>query len=131
MYEILIIVFLIVAIAIIGLVLIQKGKGADMGASFGAGASATLFGSGGTGNFLTRTTTILGVIFFIISIALSNIGSKKTGNDGFWNLEEDTTSSAPAQIAPTTGLNQTDNSSTSPATTAAPEPVNPTSDIPE
>jgi len=131
MYEILIIVFLIVAIAIIGLVLIQKGKGADMGASFGAGASATLFGSGGTGNFLTRTTTILGVLFFIISIALSNIGSRKTSNDGFWNLEEGTTSSTPAQSAPTIGLNQTNKSGTSPATTTAPEPVNPTSDIPE
>lgn len=130
MYEILIIVFLIVAIAIVGLVLIQKGKGADMGASFGSGASATLFGSGGTGNFLTRTTTILGVIFFIISIALSNIGSRKTTNDGFWNLEEGTTSSSPAQSASNTDLNQTSDSKV-PATTKAPEPVNPTSDIPE
>ncbi|WP_392552712.1 preprotein translocase subunit SecG [Orbus wheelerorum] len=130
MYEILIIVFLIVAIAIVGLVLIQKGKGADMGASFGSGASATLFGSGGTGNFLTRTTTILGVIFFIISIALSNIGSRKTSNDGFWNLEEGTTSSSPAQSASNTDLNQTSDSKV-PATTKAPEPVNPTSDIPE
>ena len=54
MYEIVIALYLLVSLAIIGLVLIQHGKGADMGASFGAGASATLFGSSGTGNFLTR-----------------------------------------------------------------------------
>ncbi|WP_392560926.1 preprotein translocase subunit SecG [Orbus sturtevantii] len=128
MYELLIIVFLIVAIAIIGLVLIQKGKGADMGASFGAGASGTLFGSAGTGNFLTRTTTILGVVFFIISIALSNIGSKKASNDGFWNLEEPSTSSSPTETA---DLNQTNNSESATTTITPVESANPTSDIPE
>lgn len=81
MYEILIVVYLLVALALIGLVLIQHGKGADMGAAFGAGASATVFGSSGTGNFLTKTTTILATIFFVISIILGNYStgqSKKT-----------------------------------------------------
>lgn len=79
MYEVLIVVYLLVAIALIGLVLIQHGKGADMGAAFGAGASATVFGSSGTGNFLTKTTTILATIFFVLSIVLGNFsaGSKK------------------------------------------------------
>ncbi|HEY0921116.1 preprotein translocase subunit SecG [Rheinheimera pacifica] len=79
MYEILIVVYLLVAIALIGLVLIQHGKGADMGAAFGAGASATVFGSSGTGNFLTKTTTVLATIFFVLSIVLGNYsaGSKK------------------------------------------------------
>ena len=72
MYEILIVVYLLVAMALIGLVLIQHGKGADMGAAFGAGASATVFGSSGTGNFLTKTTTILATIFFVLSIVLGN-----------------------------------------------------------
>lgn len=54
MYEILLVVYLLVSLALIGLVMIQQGKGADMGASFGAGASNTVFGSGGSGSFLTR-----------------------------------------------------------------------------
>src|SRR5690606_34028033 len=79
MYEMLIVVYLLVAMALIGLVLIQHGKGADMGAAFGAGASATVFGSSGTGNFLTKTTTVLATIFFVLSIVLGNYsaGSKK------------------------------------------------------
>ena len=83
MYEILIVVYLIVALGLIGLVLIQQGKGADMGASFGAGASATLFGSSGAGNFLTRATAILATLFFVISIFLGSMtaNSSKAEND--------------------------------------------------
>ena len=73
MYEALLVVFLIVAIGLVGLVMLQQGKGADMGASFGAGASGTLFGSSGSGNFMTRMTGILAALFFIISLALGNI----------------------------------------------------------
>lgn len=83
MYETLIVIYLLIALALIGLVLIQHGKGADMGAAFGAGASATIFGSSGTGNFLTKTTTILAIIFFVLSIVLGNYstsqGTKGTG----------------------------------------------------
>ena len=69
--ETLIVVFhVLAALCVIGLVLIQQGKGADMGASFGAGASQTLFGSRGTGNVLTRSTAILATIFFATSLAL-------------------------------------------------------------
>ena len=67
MYEALLVVFLIVAIGLVGLIMLQQGKGADMGASFGAGASATLFGSSGSGNFMTRMTALLATLFFIIS----------------------------------------------------------------
>lgn len=83
MYEILIVVYLVVAIGLVGLVLIQQGKGADMGASFGAGASATLFGSSGAGNFLTRATAILATLFFVISIFLGSLtaNSTKAEND--------------------------------------------------
>lgn len=81
--ETLVIVFhVLAAIAIIGLILIQQGKGADMGASFGAGASQTLFGSRGTGNVLTRSTAILATIFFVTSLALSVLakhGAEKAG----------------------------------------------------
>ncbi|WP_117244951.1 preprotein translocase subunit SecG, partial [Klebsiella pneumoniae] len=70
MYEVLLVVFLIVAIGLVGLIMLQQGKGADMGASFGAGASATLFGSSGSGNFMTRMTALLATLFFIISLVL-------------------------------------------------------------
>ncbi|BDX06051.1 preprotein translocase subunit SecG [Planctobacterium marinum] len=97
LYEVLLVVDLIVAIALIGLVLIQHGKGADMGASFGGGGSNTVFGSTGSGNFLTRTTAILATIFFIVSLALGNLSSKQGGNEDTWeNIE------VPAVTAPVT-----------------------------
>lgn len=84
MYEILIAVYLLVAMSLIGLVLIQHGKGADMGAAFGAGASATVFGSSGTGNFLTKTTTILATIFFVLSIVLGNYSAGQSKQVDEW-----------------------------------------------
>ena|SRR5690606_10426121 len=84
MYEILIVVYLLVAISLIGLVLIQHGKGADMGAAFGAGASATVFGSSGTGNFLTKTTTLLATVFFVVSIILGNYSTGQTKQADEW-----------------------------------------------
>ena len=82
MYEILLVVYLVVALALVGMVLIQQGKGADMGSSFGAGASATVFCSSGAGNFMTKTTTILATIFFVLSIVLGNLtaGQIKSGD---------------------------------------------------
>ena len=85
LYEILIVVYLIIALSLIGLVLIQQGKGADMGASFGAGSSATIFGSGGSGNFLTKATTWLAVGFFAISLLLGNLTASKTKQVDEWN----------------------------------------------
>ena len=78
MYEALLVVFLIVALGLVGLIMLQQGKGADMGASFGAGASATLFGSNGSGNFMTRMTGILAALFFIISLILGNLNTNKS-----------------------------------------------------
>ncbi|MCL1079041.1 preprotein translocase subunit SecG [Parashewanella spongiae] len=85
MYEVLMVVYLLVAIALIGLILIQQGKGADMGASFGAGASGTLFGSSGAGNALTRATAILAILFFIISLAIGNLSANHAKVDDSWN----------------------------------------------
>ncbi|WP_411360562.1 preprotein translocase subunit SecG [Pseudidiomarina salilacus] len=75
MYEFLLIAYLIISLVLIGFIMIQQGKGADMGASFGAGASNTVFGSGGSGNFLTRTTAIIAIVFFILSLVLGNLSS--------------------------------------------------------
>ena len=85
LYQILIIAYVLIALSLIGLVLIQQGKGADMGASFGAGSSATVFGSGGSGNFLTKMTTWLAVAFFIISLVLGNLTANRTKAVEEWN----------------------------------------------
>ena len=72
-----IIVHVLVSLALIGLVLLQQGKGAEAGASFGGGASQTVFGSAGSGNFLTRSTSTLAVVFFVTSITLAIIAKQK------------------------------------------------------
>ena len=71
LYNILLIVQLIASLGIIGLVLMQHGKGADAGAAFGGGASGSVFGSKGSGNFLSRATAILATIFFVNSLVLA------------------------------------------------------------
>ena len=88
MYEILLVIYLIVALALIGMVLVQQGKGADMGSSFGAGASATVIGSSGAGNFMTKTTTVLATVFFVLSIVLGNLTAGQIKQTDEWeNLE--------------------------------------------
>jgi preprotein translocase subunit SecG len=71
METLVVVIHVIAAIAIIALVLLQQGKGADAGAAFGSGASQTVFGSAGSGNFLTRSTTIAAIIFFATSLTLA------------------------------------------------------------
>jgi len=85
LYQVLIIAYVLIALALIGLVLIQQGKGADMGASFGAGSSSTVFGSGGSGNFLTKMTTYLAIAFFAISLVLGNLTANRTKAVDEWN----------------------------------------------
>ncbi|MXP66431.1 preprotein translocase subunit SecG [Pantoea sp. Nvir] len=98
MYQAFLIVFFIVAIAIVGLIVLQQGKGADMGASFGTGASATLFGSTGSSNFMTRLTGILMALFFIISLVLGNLNTNKFSKRSQWeNLSEPAQRTQPTQ----------------------------------
>ncbi len=85
MQTIVVVVHVIVAIAIIGLVLLQQGKGADAGASFGAGASQTVFGASGSGNFLVRATTIGATIFFITSLSLAVFAKNQSSLGGAAN----------------------------------------------
>lgn len=65
------------ALAVCGFVLLQHGKGADMGAAFGSGSSGSLFGAAGSANFLSRTTAILATVFFVTSVALTWFGSQQ------------------------------------------------------
>jgi preprotein translocase subunit SecG len=71
------IVHVLMALGIIGLVLLQHGKGADVGAAFGSGASGSLFGATGSANFLSRTTAILAAVFFMSSLGLAYIANTK------------------------------------------------------
>lgn len=92
--EILVLVIhVMVALGIIGLVLLQHGKGADVGAAFGSGASGSLFGAAGSANFLSRTTAILAVIFFLSSLGLTYLSNSKSENKGVM-------ASPPAQSLP-------------------------------
>ena len=77
MEQLILIAHVLAAMSIIGLIMIQQGKGADMGASFGAGASNTLFGSTGGGNALTKTTAILATLFFATSFGLAVVAKNK------------------------------------------------------
>jgi len=77
MEQLLLVVYVLLSVAIIGLILLQQGKGADAGASFGSGASQTVFGSAGSGNVLTRGTAILATIFFVASVGLAVMAKHK------------------------------------------------------
>lgn len=80
--NILLILHLIVAAALVILVLLQRGKGADMGAAFGGGSSQSLFGARGSANFLSRTTSILATLLFALSLALAYIYTRQSGTVG-------------------------------------------------
>jgi len=79
--SILLIAQVILSISLIGLVLMQHGKGADAGAAFGSGASSTVFGSRGSGNFLSKATTIIAALFFVVCMALAYIAAHRDGAD--------------------------------------------------
>lgn len=76
-FSLILVLHILVALGVIGLVLVQHGKGADMGAAFGSGSSGSLFGATGSANFLSRTTAVLAAIFFITSLSLAYIESNK------------------------------------------------------
>jgi preprotein translocase subunit SecG len=92
------IVHLITAVVLVGLVLVQHGKGADMGASFGSGSAGSLFGSGGNANFLSRSTAVVATVFFITSMSLTYMGSQTTTEKGV--MEQVQSAPAPASAAP-------------------------------
>jgi preprotein translocase subunit SecG len=96
--NILVAVQLLTALAMIGLILVQHGKGADMGAAFGSGSAGSLFGASGSANFLSRTTAVLAVVFFASTLVLAYFGHvQPSGGD---SLLERATTSAPAEGAP-------------------------------
>jgi preprotein translocase subunit SecG len=100
MSAILIIVHIIVCIALIMIVLLQTGKGADMGAAFGGGASQTLFGSTGASTFLSKATTVAAIVFMLTSLALAYLSSHRTADSIMKGTRAPVEQPAPAPASP-------------------------------
>ena len=88
LHSIILVVHVLAGVTVVGLVLLQHGKGADMGAAFGSGASGSLFGATGSANFLSRSTGVLAAVFFASTLAISIISSK-TGRPAFFAVSTD------------------------------------------
>jgi preprotein translocase subunit SecG len=101
MIEILILLLhVMAAIGVVGLVLLQHGKGADMGAAFGSGSSGSLFGASGSANFLSRTTAVLAAVFFLTSMGLTYVTSHKPQQSSVMDTHktEQPATQPPAQV---------------------------------
>ena len=105
MLNLVVAVQIIAALVMIGLVLIQHGKGADMGASFGSGASGSLFGATGSANFLSRSTAVCAAVFFVCTLALAYSANDRTRPASESVLDRPSIS-APAASMPLTGAAQ-------------------------
>jgi preprotein translocase subunit SecG len=104
------VVHVLTAVVLIGLVLIQHGKGADMGAAFGSGSAGSLFGSSGSANFLSRSTAIAATIFFITSLSLTYLYSRPAKELGV--MDKVNVQTLPQQTAPApAGVNGGDSKS--------------------
>ncbi len=112
------------ALSMIGLILVQHGKGADMGAAFGSGGAGSLFGASGSANFLSRTTSVLAVVFFVCTLALAYFGNARPVSSGSV-LERAVT--VPAEV-PTPASQIPSGATTAPAAPASvPSPAVPAS----
>ena len=132
--NLLLLVQILAALGMIGLILVQHGKGADMGAAFGSGTSGSLFGATGGANFLSRTTSVLAAVFFVCTLALAYFGNLRPSTDGTSVLER-AAATAPAGAgdkipgaspAPEAAADKSVPNSTAPATPAG----SPASQIP-
>jgi len=100
LYSILVAIDVLLAISIIGLILIQHGKGANVGAAFGGGSSGTVFGSQGSASFLTRVTAVLVTLFFVNSLALAYLASNRPVAESVIDSIEQTEINTPATNLP-------------------------------
>lgn len=128
----LLIVLVLVSLAVIGLILVQQGKGADIGAAFGSGASNSVFGSQGSGNFLTRATSILVTIFFLCCLALAwqaNNVARKPGIDFSGGVElKEVPVAGEVPVVP--AANPASSGDVPAAASAAPEAASAASEVP-
>jgi preprotein translocase subunit SecG len=114
MLTVMVVIQVLSALTIIGLVLLQHGKGADMGAAFGSGASGSLFGATGSSNFLSKSTGVAAAIFFSATLALAFLGNRPASVSG------GVMDRLPASTAPATATPATSAPAPAPATPAAP-----------
>ena len=105
MLTLILVVQMLSALAMIGLILIQHGKGADMGAAFGSGSSGSLFGASGSANFLSRSTSVLAAVFFVCTLALAYFGNLRPVSSGSV-LEGAVVAPAPVVEVPASGAAQ-------------------------
>jgi preprotein translocase subunit SecG len=98
LHNLVVVVQVISALVIIALVLMQHGKGADMGAAFGSGASGSLFGATGSSNFMSKSTGFAAAVFFISTLVLANFASQRAGTSSE-GLMEKNAATAPAPVA--------------------------------
>lgn len=94
---VILVVQMVSALAMIGLILVQHGKGADMGAAFGSGGSGSLFGATGGANFLSRTTAVLAAVFFVCTLLLAYLGNARPASTG--SVLENTAVSSPVPVS--------------------------------
>lgn len=122
---ILLVVQVLLSISLIALVLLQHGKGADAGAAFGSGASATVFGARGSGNFLTKATSIIAALFFVTCLALAYLASHREGPSSIM----DSVVESPSMEQTSPVLQQPESTDLPPADTSA-ETAVPNTDLP-
>lgn len=102
METLIIVLHVLAALCVIALVLLQHGKGADMGAAFGSGSAGSLFGASGSANFLSRTTAVMAAVFFLTSLGLTYLSSHKGQERGVMSTHEEAPADPAAAIpAPT------------------------------
>lgn len=106
MQSFLLVVQVLISISLIGLILIQHGKGADAGAAFGSGASSTVFGSTGSASFLSRATAVLATLFFAVALSLTILAHRQTDEDNL--VEKYKASESSAVVTTTTETPQSD-----------------------
>jgi preprotein translocase subunit SecG len=98
METVILVLHVLAAVGIVGLVLLQHGKGADVGAAFGSGSAGSIFGASGSANFLSRATAILALVFFMTSLGLTYFSSRKSDTRGVMADHPVTTQKVPGQI---------------------------------
>lgn len=99
-YNVILVIHVVIAASVVALVLLQQGKGADVGAAFGSGASSTVFGSRGSGSFLTRLTGILAALFFVTSLSLAYLASQPSRPDSVLDSAPVTSTVESADVPP-------------------------------
>lgn len=118
LFNLVVVVQVISALVIIGLVLLQHGKGADMGAAFGSGASGSLFGASGSSNFLSKSTAVAAAIFFASTLGLASMGNNRVASTGGGVMERANTQTNGVPAAPGTNVPATTTPAEAPAPTA-------------